>query len=85
MYYIVRIEKIYSEADKGTYQYPYVTMWENGQEWLLDKRGNPESPIGNRSADADEEYDYWIGSLLEAEAICEEIPEFIPDEEEEVG
>lgn len=77
--YDVRVSK--EQAFDGTYCFPYLTTLIDGETWVCNNEGKPESIIGNKSDRMDDYYAFDVTSLAEALEIMEEIPFFLPDED----
>lgn len=77
--YDIRVSK--AQAIDGTHCFPYLTTLIDGETWVCDNEGIPDSIIDNVSDMEDSYYVLDATSLEEALKIIEEIPCFIPDED----
>ena len=77
--YDVRVAK--EQAFDGTYCFPYLTTLIDGETWVCNNDGTPDTIIGNVSDREDDYYAFDVTSLEEAQRIMEEIPFFLPDED----
>lgn len=77
--YDIRVSKEYTYD--GVYHFPYLTTLIDGETWVCDKKGRPDTIIGNKSDRMDDYYAFDVTSLAEALEIMEEIPFFLPDED----
>ena len=77
--YDIRVSK--EQATDGTYCFPYLTTLIDGETWVCNNDGTPDTIIGNVSDREDDYYAFDVTSLEEAQRIMKEIPCFIPDED----